>query len=183
MAAWGCDQRHPPPGRSAVQQDDVSPPFLEWKQKGEPMTTFAKQLRRLRKKQHLTQVDLAQAVGVSNTYISALESGRKPAPPYEIVASMERTLDAEQDALWRVARKEREEHLLGRLEGRPTSVTRRRSARGEPGSSYAQTAEEELGEALQSLRDAARSPAQEERLIRALESLAKRLLAPPDNGD
>ncbi len=147
------------------------------------MTTFAKQLRRLRTKQRLTQVELAQAVGVSNTYVSALESGRKPAPPYEIVASMERTLDAEQDTLWRVARKEREARLLKRLEGRPTSITRRRTAHGGPRSVTAHMAEEELGEALQSLREAARSPAQEERLIRALEALAKRLLSPPDNGD
>lgn len=143
------------------------------------MTTFGQQLRRLRRQQRLTQMDLAMAVGVSNTYISALESGRKPAPPHELVIALARSLHTDADVLWGPARKEREERLLGRLQGRPTSLARRKTARRTPPQS--RTAEEDLTDAVRSLRDAVQSPAQKRALIGRLESLAKRLLSTSDD--
>lgn len=145
------------------------------------MTTFGQQLRRLRRQQRLTQMELAKTVGVSNTYISALESGRKPAPPHEVVIALASSLQVDADVLWGPAFKEREERLMGRLQGKPTSSARRKTERETSRQRHSRTPEQNLVDAVQSLRDAAQSPTQRRALLDKLESLAKRLLSSPDD--
>ena len=49
------------------------------------MTPFGQKLRSLRADRNITQARLAQALDVSPAYLSALEHGRKGAPPWPLV--------------------------------------------------------------------------------------------------
>lgn len=73
------------------------------------MSQFGDTLQELRIESGLTQLQVAERVGVSNAYISALESGRKPAPPYAIVSAMAAALTVDEEPLWDVASAERED--------------------------------------------------------------------------
>ncbi|MBE0635297.1 helix-turn-helix domain-containing protein [Candidatus Bipolaricaulota bacterium] len=86
----------------------------------------------MRLRKNLTQAELAEQVGVSHVYISALERGAKPAPRLEIVTSLARCLGVDEDELWVSAQSEREERLRSRIQGQPTS---RKSPKSQPPSS------------------------------------------------
>lgn len=85
------------------------------------MESFGTRLRVLRSAAGLTQAQLADRIGVSSTYISALESGRKPAPPRAIVAAMASALGSSDVEMWGVAQAEREARLRDRIHGVPAS--------------------------------------------------------------
>jgi transcriptional regulator with XRE-family HTH domain len=50
-------------------------------------------LRRLREVNGLTQVELAKKVGVTQSYIAQLESGRKISPSLEMLKKLAKALD------------------------------------------------------------------------------------------
>lgn len=79
------------------------------------------------------QADLAKRVGVSGAYVSALETGRKGAPPFLLVESLARVLNCRTDELWTPAQEERRARLLDRVNGTRTSDVRVRTAAAEPG--------------------------------------------------
>ena len=111
---------------------------------------------------------------MSNTYISALESGRKPAPPRAIVTALAGCLGAEAGVLWNLARSEREDRLRERINGVPTSQRLRRAntvSRDTPESRLPP----ELDDALESLGNLASDPQQRKSLAKALEALAAAL--------
>jgi len=136
------------------------------------MPRFGEQLRELRRSAGLTQAVVAEAIGVSNTYISALESGRKPAPPQALVTALAACLGVEEDALWNLALEEREERLRQRIAGVPTS---RRSRRPAPRAPIVElrSPTDDVGAVLESFRDVAKSPTRRKRLASLLEDLAK----------
>lgn len=49
------------------------------------MTPFGEKLRKLRDERGLTQKDMAQAIGVSAAYLSALEHGRRGQPTWDLL--------------------------------------------------------------------------------------------------
>lgn len=49
------------------------------------MTPFAHALRELRRRKGVTQRDLAQAIGVSPAYLSALEHGKRGKPSFDLL--------------------------------------------------------------------------------------------------
>jgi transcriptional regulator with XRE-family HTH domain len=139
------------------------------------MNTFGDRIRELRHERELTQWDVAERTGVSNTYISALESGRKPAPPHAIVTALAACLQASEEILWALARGEREERLRLRIDGVPTSQRTARSPKSVSGPLEAVPADDTLEQAIQTLRSSARDPKQRRSLARTLEDLAKSL--------
>ncbi|MBE0635789.1 helix-turn-helix domain-containing protein [Candidatus Bipolaricaulota bacterium] len=139
------------------------------------MATFGERIRDLRQEQGLTQWQVANHTGVSNTYISALESGRKPAPPHAIVTALASCLQVSEDTLWDLARTERENRLRRRIDGIPTSKRTNHPlsvarVETEPDASSAL-----LDQAMQSLRASAKNPKQRRTLADALEALGKSL--------
>lgn len=86
------------------------------------LSGFADTLKELREKSGLSQVSLAERVGVSNTYISALESGRKVAPPYAIVTALANTLGVPESGLWAIAQAERRARMETKLKGSPIAL-------------------------------------------------------------
>lgn len=84
--------------------------------------TFGEELRKARKSLGLSQAELSGRVGVSNTYVSALESGKKTAPPYALVRALAAVLQIPEERLWSAARAEREARLRVRISGDPTSL-------------------------------------------------------------
>jgi len=85
------------------------------------MQRFGEYLRTLRKDAGKTQAELAEAIGVSNAYVSAIEKGKKPAPPRTLVGALADVLGVDGDILWGIAGKEREARLRKRIEGVPRS--------------------------------------------------------------
>lgn len=83
--------------------------------------SFGSLLRELRTERSLTQDQLAKLAGISKAYVSALEVGRKSAPPYAIVQSIAEGLHCEIDPLWAAAKAERTHHLAQRIGGTPAS--------------------------------------------------------------
>ena len=138
--------------------------------------TFGERIRELRREAGLTQWDVAHKTGVSNTYISALESGRKPAPPHVIVTALASCLSTSEDDLWAIARAEREERLKQRIDGIPTSQRIARSGGRASNDSLDSAANDDpLEQAIQALRNSATSSKQRHTLARKLESLAETL--------
>jgi len=88
------------------------------------MDAFGGVLRELRHEAQLTQEDLAGRSGLSKAYISALELGRKPAPPFAVVDVLAEALRVETNLLWVLARDERAARLRSRIEGVPASKRR-----------------------------------------------------------
>ena len=86
------------------------------------MSKFGEYLIRERKKAGLSQAQLARSVGLSNTYISAIETGRKSAPPHGHVVAFAAYLGVDERALWQLAIEDREHRLRERLEGVPLST-------------------------------------------------------------
>ncbi|MBU0595459.1 helix-turn-helix domain-containing protein [Candidatus Bipolaricaulota bacterium] len=139
------------------------------------MKTFGIRLKEMRKAANLTQQQVAERTGVSNTYISALESGRKQAPPRAIVTALAACLGAEETALWNLARSEREDRLRERINGVPTS---RHVPRSENSASQACTdtpLPPEFDRAMQSLHDVTGNRQQRLSLAKALEAIAAAL--------
>ena len=140
------------------------------------MPIFGDKIKQLRKELGLTQWEVADRTGVSNTYISAMESGRKPAPPHVIVSALASCLKTSEETLWNLARAERVERLKLRIDGIPTS---QRTAR--PHEATASNLDnvipsnEVVEQAIQTLRQSARDPKQRRSLASTLESLAKSL--------
>jgi len=85
------------------------------------MAGFGNELARLRKAANLSQADLAHRIGVSDTYISAIETGRKAAPPHVHIQGIALCLGIDEDSLWRLALEDREMRLRERLAGIPTA--------------------------------------------------------------
>ena len=56
--------------------------------------------------------------------VSAIEKGKKPAPPRALVNALAGVLGVDEVALWTVAQREREERLRRRIEGFPRSQGR-----------------------------------------------------------
>lgn len=141
------------------------------------MTQFGDQLRRLRLAARLTQAAVAEAIGVSNTYISALESGRKPAPPQALVTALAACLGVEEQVLWNVAVEEREERLRQRIAGVPTShrVRRPPPATPQPGAAFTDRNAElgAMAHTVEAFRGLTESPKRRKRLAALLEELAK----------
>jgi len=52
------------------------------------MTPFGAKLRRLRQERSLTQAQMAEAVGVSSAYLSALEHGKRGRPSWRLVQAI-----------------------------------------------------------------------------------------------
>ncbi|MCK5247505.1 helix-turn-helix transcriptional regulator [Candidatus Bipolaricaulota bacterium] len=139
------------------------------------MARFGDKIKELRQKLGLTQWQVADRTGVSNTYISALESGRKPAPPHVIVTALAACLEISEEALWNLARAEREERLKQRIDGIPTSQRTARSPESAFSKFDANPSNAVLEQAIQALRETAQDPKQRRLLARALETLAKSL--------
>ncbi len=53
---------------------------------------FAKRLRELRKKQHLTQQRLAELAEIEYKHLQALESGKPPSPRLETIGKLAKAL-------------------------------------------------------------------------------------------
>lgn len=85
--------------------------------------TFGEQLRAARKAIGLSQAELGARVGVSNTYISALESSQKLAPAFELVGALAHALGISEGALWEAAKEEREKRLRERINGHSTDLS------------------------------------------------------------
>ncbi|RFC64521.1 XRE family transcriptional regulator [Fulvimarina endophytica] len=49
------------------------------------MTPFGEHLRALRRERGMTQAQMAEAIGVSSAYLSALEHGRRGKPTFDLV--------------------------------------------------------------------------------------------------
>ncbi len=52
------------------------------------MTPFGAKIRRLREERGLTQSQMAEAVGVSSAYLSALEHGKRGRPSWRLIQSI-----------------------------------------------------------------------------------------------
>lgn len=142
------------------------------------MNTFGNRIKELRRSIGLTQWDVANRTGVSNTYISALESGRKPAPPHVIVTALAACLQTSEEALWTLARAEREERLKRRIDGIPTSQRIARATRPTITLHVQNHSKAQLEEAIQTLRESATSVTsakQRRSMAQELETLAKSL--------
>ena len=139
------------------------------------MKTFGDRIRELRRERKLTQWEVADHTGVSNTYISALESGRKPAPPHAIVTALAACLQIGEEALWKLARSEREERLKLRIDGIPTSQRTTRSQPASIESPGAALLDDPLEQAVQTLKEGAASAKQRHSLALRLEKIAKNL--------
>jgi len=137
------------------------------------MATFGERIRDLRQQLGLTQWQVASHTGVSNTYISALESGRKPAPPHVIVTTLASCLKVSEDALWDLARAEREERLRRRIDGIPTSQRTSLPLQKTLAEDKSDETSALLEQAMQSLRIKARSPKQRRTLANALDELGE----------
>jgi transcriptional regulator with XRE-family HTH domain len=139
------------------------------------MTGFGQLLRELRKTAGLTQEQLAEVTGVTNSYISALEKSRKPAPPRALVVSLAENLNADATRMWRLARAERERRLRARVNGIPTSKRESALNVAAPceGHSPLKDAHVEpaLSELLVELTGLADTPQEHEQLIALLEVL------------
>lgn len=85
---------------------------------------FGDLLKRLRLDRGLTQDDLGRETGVSGAYISALETGKRAAPPHALVYSLARALDVDPVRLWKPAVEEREQRLRERALGAPAAQRR-----------------------------------------------------------
>jgi transcriptional regulator with XRE-family HTH domain len=97
--------------------------------------SFGALLRELRTERSLTQDQLAKQAGISKAYVSALEVGRKSAPPYAVVRAIAEGLRCEVDPLWTAAKAERARHLAQRISGTPASkrTSVRTEERPDPG--------------------------------------------------
>ena len=140
------------------------------------MPIFGDEIKKLRRELGLTQWQVADRTGVSNTYISAIESGRKSAPPHAIVSALAACLETSEEILWKLARAERVERLERRIDGIPTSQRMARSSESvfaNPDDSDPST--EVLEQAIQTLRQNARNPKQRRSFAQALEALARSL--------
>ena len=137
------------------------------------MAGFGDFIKARRRALGLTQWEVADQTGVSNTYISALESGRKQAPPYAIVTALAACLDTNEAALWALARSEREERLKVRIEGIPTSQRTLRSS--SPEGRNVDPSRNALDHTLDRLRGHAEDPKQRQAVKHALEALLKDL--------
>lgn len=87
---------------------------------GAMATTFGKELRKVRIDLELTLADLADKVGMSAAYISALETGRKPVPP-TFVGKLEGVLTLDQVTIKRLekaADESREKNVVISLHGK-----------------------------------------------------------------
>lgn len=139
------------------------------------MAAFGETIRDLRQQLGLTQWQVASHTGVSNTYISAMESGRKPAPPHVIVTTLASCLKVNEDALWDLARAEREERLRRRIDGIPTSQRTSLPLQKTPAEDKSDATSALLEQAMQSLRIKAQNPKQRRTLANALDELGKSL--------
>ncbi|MEW5825874.1 MAG: helix-turn-helix transcriptional regulator [Candidatus Bipolaricaulota bacterium] len=141
------------------------------------MGSFGTQLRTLRNHAKLTQAELADRVGVSSTYISALESGRKSAPPRAIVSAIAAVLGLPEVEMWTLAQAEREQRLRERILGTPAS-------RREPATALAEPADDssaELDALISRLRQAMSDDSSRLALADALRQLAASLRTEQDS--
>lgn len=139
------------------------------------MAGFGKKIKDMRQELGLTQWQVADRTGVSNTYISALESGRKSAPPHVIVTALAACLQTSEEALWSLARAEREERLKLRIDGIPTSQRTHRSSESAIANHDTAPLNDVLEQAIQTLRTSTRDPKQRHSLAQALDALVKSL--------
>ncbi len=71
------------------------------------LSSFGEKLRQRRQERGLQQAELAGKVGVTASYVSLLESGKRPAPSPQVAARMEQALGLEPNDLVRLAHLER----------------------------------------------------------------------------
>ena len=67
--------------------------------------TFGQRLRELRRAKGMTQMDLANEIGINFTYLSKLETGVVPPPREKTILALARELDADTDELFGLAKK------------------------------------------------------------------------------
>lgn len=139
------------------------------------MTTFGENLRELRVAAGLTQAQIAERIGVSNTYVSALESGRKPAPPHALVESLAACLDIEGETLWRLAREEREDRLRKRIDGTPTSLRVTRTPNRSEAPSVSPPENRSMDRLVRSVRGACSDQKSRRKVAEVLEIIARSL--------
>jgi len=152
------------------------------------MSAFGDRLRHLRQLADLTQARVAQEIGVSDAYISALESGRKPAPPRALVDAIEYSVHARKNELWELARKEREARLADRINGSPAALRIRHypSATSQPvGPADVSTPSREteprdtgdasLENAVQAIKEAVQDQGAKQQIIALLEAVVGEL--------
>jgi len=135
----------------------------------------------------MTQARVAQEIGVSDAYISALESGRKPAPPRALVDAIEYCVHARKNELWELARKEREARLAERINGAPAALRIRHYPSDpqprEPEDAPAPSTETEppeagdagLESAVQAIKEAIRDQSAKRQVIALLEAVVGEL--------
>lgn len=141
-----------------------------------PGERFGERLRDLRGRVGLTQSRLAERTGVSNTYICALESGRKPPPPHALVTALAACLGVDEETLWDLAQLEREARLRERIDGVPTSQRTRRSKAPTSSPPAADSdGDANLSRAMAALAAAIRDPKQHRSLAHALQTIADSL--------
>lgn len=148
---------------------------------------FGTKLSALRKELKLTQEEVAKRIGVTPGYVSALEKGKKPPPPLALVKVLARALGDEEEQLWQVARKEREERLLKRIEGESTAFRKSLQAiapsqdlEDDPRVAPLDSdmleeiaSDPELAQTLYRLKKAVPNPEQREMLLKAIEGMLK----------
>ena len=132
-------------------------------------SSFGETLRSLRKAHSSTQVELAEGVGVSHVYISALERGDKSAPRYALVMAIADFLEVDAELLWSKAQEEREARLRAKIIGEPTSRRTPKKSSSTPEGDVAETTKEIL--LLEKLRDIASDDKERARIVKALNAL------------
>ena len=139
------------------------------------MSRFGDLLRQLRTARGLTQAELASKVGISHVYVSALETGRRSAPPHAVVSALASCLGIPIEELWSTARTERALRLELRIDGTATSLRRHKLDSGDKQAGPGEQVETEA--AILSLLGDTLSPEDREQKARLLESLAHQLRA------
>jgi len=145
-------------------------------------TRFGQWLVDARKAAGMSQAELARRIGVSDTYISAIETGRKTAPPHAHVQAIAACLGADEGQLWGLALADREQRLRERLAGVPTALKSdaRPSSNGQAADPSPNTgATSDASSIVNCIDELLPSIEEREQFVRSLEVLIEILKAKP----
>jgi transcriptional regulator with XRE-family HTH domain len=93
-----------------AQSHDIEMPWPQNRTMGEQ--TFAENLKRLRKAADLTQDQLADAAGVSKSYISGFERGERESPSSRVLAGLAKALNCEPAELYQGEHLDAQDEIL-----------------------------------------------------------------------